>query len=43
LLDKKNRTPEKNEKMIHAAHASRFHWSVIGTPLEFEKGRMANV
>ena len=24
--------------MIHAAHASRFHWGEIGTPLEFERG-----
>jgi hypothetical protein len=38
LLDKKDRTPEENDKMIHAAHASRFHWGEIGTPLEFERG-----
>ena len=24
--------------MIHAVHASRFHWGQIGTPLEFERG-----
>jgi hypothetical protein len=24
--------------MVHAAHASRFHWGEIGTPLEFERG-----
>ena len=24
--------------MLHAAHASRFHWGEIGTPLEFERG-----
>ena len=24
--------------MIHAAHASRYHWGEIGTPLEFERG-----
>jgi hypothetical protein len=38
LLDKKDRTKEDNDKMIHAAHASRFHWGEIGTPLEFERG-----
>jgi len=38
LLDKKNRTAEEYDKMIHAAHASRFHWGEIGTPLEFERG-----
>lgn len=25
LLDKKNRTKEEDDKMVHAAHASRFH------------------
>jgi len=38
LLDKEDRTPEEADTMIHAAHASRFHWGEIGTPLEFERG-----
>jgi hypothetical protein len=38
LLDKKDRTREENDKMVHAAHASRYHWGEIGTPLEFERG-----
>jgi hypothetical protein len=38
LLDKKDRTKEDDDRMIHAAHASRFHWGEIGTPLEFERG-----
>jgi hypothetical protein len=38
LLDKKGRSQEEDDKMIHAAHASRFHWGEIGTPLEFERG-----
>ena len=38
LLDKKDRTMEEEDKMVHAAHASRFHWGEIGTPLEFERG-----
>jgi len=38
LLDKKDRNREEDDKMVHAAHASRFHWGEIGTPLEFERG-----
>jgi hypothetical protein len=38
LMDKKDRTKEDDDKMLHAAHASRFHWGEIGTPLEFERG-----
>ncbi|MGD8998268.1 MAG: hypothetical protein PVH80_09170 [Anaerolineae bacterium] len=38
LLDQEDRTPEQEDRMIHAAHASRFHWGEIGTPLEFERG-----
>jgi hypothetical protein len=38
LLDKKDRTIEEDDKMVHAAHASRYHWGEIGTPLEFERG-----
>jgi len=26
LLDKKDRTREEDDKMLNAAHASRFHW-----------------
>ena len=35
LLDKKNRTPEDDIEMMHCAHASRYHWSIVGTPLNF--------
>lgn len=38
LLDKKDRSKEEDDKMVHAAHASRYHWGEIGTPLEFERG-----
>ena len=38
LLDKKDRTEEDSFRMIHTAHASRFHWGEIGTPLEFQRG-----
>jgi hypothetical protein len=38
LLDKEERTVEEDDKMVHAAHASRFHWGEIGEPLQFERG-----
>jgi hypothetical protein len=38
FLDKETRTPEEDVTMIHTAHASRYHWGEIGTPLEFERG-----
>jgi tetratricopeptide (TPR) repeat protein len=38
LLDKEDRTLEEADAMIHAAHASRYHWGEIGTPLEFARG-----
>lgn len=38
FLDKKERTKEEDDTMVHAAHASRFHWGKIGTLLEFERG-----
>ena len=38
LLDKEERTADENDRMLHAAHASRFHWGEIGTSLEFERG-----
>src|SRR2546428_6973384 len=30
LLEKK-RTPAEDDRMIHAAHASRYHWGEVGT------------
>jgi hypothetical protein len=30
LLEKEARTPEEDERMIHMAHASRFHWDNVG-------------
>ena len=38
LLDKKDRTKQEDDKMVHAVHASRFHWGEIGTSVEFERG-----
>src|SRR6056297_1601827 len=38
LLDKTNRSEAENIEMIHTAHASRYHWGQVGTPLEFQRG-----
>jgi len=38
LLEKRNRTSEEDDRMIHAAHASRFHWQDIGSPREWSIG-----
>ncbi|HEX7898471.1 MAG TPA: hypothetical protein VF950_11970 [Planctomycetota bacterium] len=38
LLDKKKRTREEDDAMLHAAHASRHHWGQVGTPLNFARG-----
>ena len=38
LLDKSDRTADDDLTMIHTAHASRYHWGEIGTPVEFERG-----
>jgi hypothetical protein len=38
LLDKEERTLDEDDKMVHAAHASRFHWGEIGESLQFERG-----
>ena len=38
LMDQEVRTEDENIRMLHAAHASRFHWGEIGTPLELERG-----
>ncbi|HYG76331.1 MAG TPA: hypothetical protein VEK08_15100 [Planctomycetota bacterium] len=38
LIEKKNRTPEECDNMIHAAHASRHHWGVVGTPINLARG-----
>jgi hypothetical protein len=37
LLDKSDRSPAEDETMIHAAHASAYHWLQVGTPLNFER------
>ena len=33
-----DRTPEQNDAMIHAAHASRHHWAAVGTAANLARG-----
>jgi hypothetical protein len=32
LLDTEDRTPSQDDAMVHAAHASRWHWGQVGGP-----------
>jgi hypothetical protein len=38
LLETESRTPEEDDEMIHAAHASRFHWGEVGEPEHRARG-----
>jgi len=38
LLDKPDRTPEEDARMIHLAHASCLHWQFAGSAQEFAVG-----
>lgn len=38
LLENPDRTAQEDQKMIHSAHASRYHWGEVGTPLNFARG-----
>jgi hypothetical protein len=38
LLEKDDRTPTEAEEMIHAAHASRFHWGKVGMVVNYARG-----
>jgi hypothetical protein len=38
LLERENRTPEQDDEMLHAAHASRYHWGEIGEPVHRSRG-----
>lgn len=31
-LEKKDRTEQDGQKMLYLAHASRYHWGLVGTP-----------
>jgi hypothetical protein len=38
LLETPDRSLVDAEEMVHAAHASRYHWSRVGTPANFARG-----
>jgi tetratricopeptide (TPR) repeat protein len=38
LLDKPDRTPEETDRLVHAVHASRYHWGVHGAPVNLARG-----
>jgi len=38
LLEKKDRNSEEDDLMINAAHASLYHWRMIGEPIHFQRG-----
>jgi hypothetical protein len=38
LLQKPDRSAIENERMIHAAHASCYHWLVVGTAANHQRG-----
>lgn len=38
LMDKNERTQLEDDEMIHAAHASRYHWGLAGTALNLARG-----
>ncbi len=38
LIEKADRTPAEVDEMIHAAHASRYHWSKAGTTANLARG-----
>ncbi|WP_053367970.1 hypothetical protein [Bacillus sp. FJAT-27245] len=38
LIETPTRSEADDENMINAAHASRFHWGIAGTPLQFARG-----
>jgi DNA-binding transcriptional MerR regulator len=38
LLESADRTPMQVDEMIHAAHASRYHWGEVGEPASLARG-----
>jgi hypothetical protein len=39
LIENESRTPSDVERMIHAAHASCYHWREAGTPLNQQRAQ----
>ena len=38
LIEKENRSVAENDEMVHAAHASRYHWGQVGTAVNLARG-----
>jgi hypothetical protein len=38
LLEMPKRQPEQDDEMLHAAHASRYHWGNVGEPVTWARG-----
>jgi DNA-binding transcriptional MerR regulator len=38
LLETTERTVEQDDEMVHAAHASRYHWGEVGEPANLARG-----
>ncbi len=38
LIETPDRTPAQDDEMIHAAHASRYHWGEVGEPARLARG-----
>jgi len=43
LMEKKDRTVEEDNEMVHTVHSSRYHWGVLvannkGTPVNLQRG-----
>ena len=38
LLEKEDRTVEEDDRMLHMAHASRYHWEQVGTAANLSRG-----
>jgi hypothetical protein len=38
LLDRPDRSVEDDDRMVHAAHASRYHWGQVGQPTQLAVG-----
>lgn len=38
LMEKEDRSPAEDDRMIHSAHASRYHWEQVGTAANLARG-----
>ena len=38
LLEKPDRSLAEDDEMLHGAHASRYHWGVVGEPVHWARG-----